>query len=235
MHNAYKPSGKYVIYIKSTKDTARAKALLGTAMATRCRIIGEYIETSVRKNYKPELEKAIAKCNEKAATLIIANIGHLPRSLAFCNACMKLDTQDPYIIAVRSTDYRVDCFQYGVQQMFLQCIDQIEVNKQTAKNALQKKMKEFIDPNTNALWKAGNPVNLEVATQNATKARQIQADNYCKEIMPVIREIQRYGDVTLQGIANALMARNLKTRRNKDEWTPAGVRNILLKAKKLNI
>ena len=84
-------------------------------------------------------------------------------------------------------------------------------------------------------WKAGNPVNLDEATINASKVRVEQADAYCREIMPVIREIQRYGKVTLQGIANALMARNIKTRRGKDTWTPMGVSNLLKKAKELGI
>ena len=97
-------------------------------------------------------------------------------------------------------------------------------------------MQTFIDPKTNKLWKAGNPSNLQsVATINATKAREQQANDYCKEIMPVIREIQRYGKVTLQGIANALMARNIKTRRGKDEWTPMGVSNLLKKAGSLGV
>ena len=76
---------------------------------------------------------------------------------------------------------------------------------------------------------------LSVATPNATRVRKQQADDYCKQIMPVIREIQRYGKVTLQGIANALMARNIKTRRGKDEWTPMGVSNLLKKAGDLGI
>ena len=79
------------------------------------------------------------------------------------------------------------------------------------------------------------PVNLDEATINASKARQQQADDYCNEIMPVIREIQRFGKVTLQGIANALMARNIKTRRGKDVWTPMGVSNLLKKAGDLGI
>ena len=84
-------------------------------------------------------------------------------------------------------------------------------------------------------WKAGNPVNLDIATINAQKVRIEQANEYCREIMPVIREIQRYGKVTLQGIADALIARNIKTRRGKDTWTPMGVSNLLKKAKELGI
>lgn len=227
MRSSYSAYGKYVVYIKSSKEKLRAKALLTKGLNGRCRVIDEYIETSVRKNYKPELEKAVAKCNEKGAKLLIPNIGHLPRSLAFCNGVMKLDSKEPYILAIRDSDHRVDIFQYYVMQMFLQCIDTNEMYKTKAKQGIALKKATG--------WKAGNPVNLDQATINASKIRIEQADTYCKEIIPIIREIQRYGAVTLQQIANALMARNIKTRRGKDIWTPIGVSNLLNKAKKLSV
>ena len=227
MRSNYSAIGKFVVYIKSTKDKARGDALLGRALTGRSTIVDRFIETSVRKNYKPELEKAVKKCNERSAKLIIPNIGHLPRSLAFCNSVSKLEGNDPYVCAIRETDGHVAVYKYHTTQMFLQCVDQIEINKKVAKKGLDKKRATG--------WKPGNPVNLDVATINATKARQQLADDYCNEIMPVIREIQRYGKVTLQGIANALMARNIKTRRGKDVWTPMGVRNLLKKAGDLGI
>ena len=227
MRSNYSAIGKFVVYIKSTKDKARGDALLGRALTGRSTIVDRFIETSVRKNYKPELEKAVKKCNARSAKLIIPNIGHLPRSLAFCNSVSKLEGNDPYICAIRETDGHVAVYKYHTTQMLLQCVDQIDINKQIAKKALDKKRATG--------WKAGNPVNLDVATINASKARQQLADDYCNEIMPVIREIQRYGKVTLQGIANALMAMNIKTRRGKDVWTPMGVRNLLKKAGDLGI
>ena len=227
MRSNYSAIGKFVVYIKSTKDKARGDALLGRALTGRSTIVDRFIETSVRKNYKPELDKAVKKCNARSAKLIIPNIGHLPRSLAFCNSVSKLEGNDPYICAIRETDGHVAVYKYHAMQMFLQCVDQININKKVAKKALDKKRATG--------WKAGNPVNLDVATINASKARQQLADDYCNAIMPVIREIQRYGKVTLQGIANALMARNIKTRRGKDVWTPMGVRNLLKKAGDLGI
>jgi len=236
MRSNYSAIGKFVVYIKSTKDKARGDALLGRALTGRSTIVDSFIETSVRKDYKPELEKAVKKCNEKAAKLIIPNIGHLPRSLAFCNSVSKLEGNDPYVCAIRETDGHVGVYKYHTMQMFLQCVDQININKQVAKKALRKKMETYIDPDTNELWKAGNPTNLlSVATPNAERVRKEQAEEYCKEIMPVIREIQRYGKVTLQGIADALMARNIKTRRGKEQWTPMGVSNLLKKAGDLGI
>lgn len=227
MRSNYSAIGKFVVYIKSTKDKARGDALLGRALTGRSTIIDMFIETSVRKNYKPELEKAVKKCNARSAKLIIPNIGHLPRSLAFCNSVAKLEGGDPYVCAIRETDGHVAVYKYHTTQMLLQCVDQIQINKKVARTALDKKRATG--------WKAGNPVNLDVATINASKARQQLADDYCNDIMPIIREIQRYGKVTLQGIANALMARNIKTRRGKDVWTPMGVSNLLKKAGILGI
>ena len=227
MRSNHSAIGKLVVYFKSKKDVARGEALLHKSLNGRARIIATFTETSVRKNYKPELEKAVKKCNSRAAKLIIPNIGHLPRSLAFCNACMKLEGNDPYVYAIREMHPNVDIWKYHAQQMYFQCIDAIALNTKKAKEAIAKKIAGG--------WKAGNPVNLDVATINASKVRVEQADAYCREIMPVIREIQRYGKVTLQEIANALMARNIKTRRGKDTWTPMGVSNLLKKAKELGI
>lgn len=228
MRSNHSANGKLVVYIKSTKDMARAEVLLGLALTGRSTIIDTFVETTVRKNKKPELEKAIKKCNERAAKLIIPNIGHLPRSLAFCNACMKLDGNEAYIYAIAEEGYKVNVWKYWAEQLFNVCVSQIELNNKAAKKGLDKKRATG--------WKAGNPVNLQtVATPNAVRVRVEQADKYCREIIPVIREIQRFGKVTLQGIADALKARNIKTRRGKTEWTPMGVSNILNKAKKLEL
>ena len=227
MRSNYSAIGKFVVYIKSTKDKARGDALLGRALTGRSTIVDMFIETEVRKDKKKELEKAVKKCNARSAKLIIPNIGHLPRSLAFCNSVMKLDGNDPYVCAIRETDGHVAVYKYHAMQMLLQCVDQMKLNKKVAKKALDKKRATG--------WKAGNPVNLDIATINASKARQQLADDYCNEIIPVIREIQRFGKVTLQGIADALIARNIKTRRGKNTWTPMGVSNLLKKAKELGI
>ena len=227
MRSNHSANGKLVVYIKSTKDMARAEVLLGLALTGRSTIIDTFVETTVRKNKKPELEKAIKKCNERAAKLIIPNIGHLPRSLAFCNGVMKLEGNDAYIYAIAEEGYKVDVWKYWAEQLFNVCVSQIELNNKAAKKGLDKKRATG--------WKAGNPVNLDVATINASKARERLADDYCRAIIPQIREIQRFGKVTLQGIADALKARNIKTRRGKTEWTPMGVSNILNKAKKLEL
>ncbi len=47
-------------------------------------------------------------------------------------------------------------------------------------------------------------------------------------VAPIIREVQAAGITTLQGIADALNARGIKTARGR-QWAPATVRNVLLR------
>jgi hypothetical protein len=73
MRSNYSAIGKFVVYIKSTKDKARGDALLGRALTGRSTIVDMFIETSVRKNYKPELDKAVKKCNANVFTVCRSN------------------------------------------------------------------------------------------------------------------------------------------------------------------
>ena len=84
----------------------------------------------------------------------------------------KLEGNDPYVCAIRETDGHVGVYKYHTTQMLLQCVDQININKQIAKKALRKNMETYIDPDTNELWKAGNPVNLQSIATTKCKLKQ---------------------------------------------------------------
>jgi hypothetical protein len=230
-----KPRGKYVTYIKSGKEKERGRHLINLVLGAGTTHIDEFIETKGRKNFKPELEKAIQKCNERSAKLLIPNIGHLPRNLTACSHFMKLDnSQEVQVFGIIEIREYTAVFGYGVLQMHLQCLDQIKSVSKKARAGLYKKMNE-IDPNTGKNWKAGNKVNLSYATLRASKKRSALADAYVESIIGEIREIQRFGKTTLQQIADALIARGHRTRRGKNTWTPTGVSNVIKKANKLGI
>ena len=60
-----------------------------------------------------------------------------------------------------------------------------------------------------------------------SKARTAKYQAYKKTVMPIIKEIQESGIKTLQGIANALSDRKVKTAYGKDKWHPSQVKNLL--------
>jgi hypothetical protein len=62
-----------------------------------------------------------------------------------------------------------------------------------------------------------------VATLKAT------ADQKAANVLPVIREVQGAGVTTLQGIADALTARGVKTPKGAT-WTATAVRRVLARA-----
>ena len=51
-----------------------------------------------------------------------------------------------------------------------------------------------------------------------SKARTAKYQAYKKTVMPIIKEIQASGVKSLQGIADALSDRKIKTRYGKDIW-----------------
>ena len=55
------------------------------------------------------------------------------------------------------------------------------------------------------------------------------ADRFAANVAPVIRDIERAGVTTLQGIADALSARGIRTARGR-RWYATTVRNVLDRA-----
>ena len=60
-----------------------------------------------------------------------------------------------------------------------------------------------------------------------SKARTAKYQSYKKDVMPIIKEIQASDVKTLQGIADALTDRKVKTAFGKDKWYPSQVKNLL--------
>ena len=60
-----------------------------------------------------------------------------------------------------------------------------------------------------------------------SKARTAKYQAYKKTVLPIIKEIQASGVKSLQGIADALSDREIKTRYGKDIWHPSQVKNLL--------
>lgn len=60
-----------------------------------------------------------------------------------------------------------------------------------------------------------------------SKARTAKYQAYKKTVLPIIKELQAADVKTLQGIANALSDRKVKTAYGKDKWHPSQVKNLL--------
>ena len=70
------------------------------------------------------------------------------------------------------------------------------------------------------------------ASRLGVQANIASADRFAANVLPVIREIQAAGIVTLQGIAKALNARGVRTARGR-KWYPNSVKRVLARKSRL--
>jgi DNA invertase Pin-like site-specific DNA recombinase len=99
--------------------------------------------------------------------------------------------------------------------------------------ALAEKERAMISARTKAALGAakargvalGGP-KLEEARVQAAEAVKNSADGFAANVLPIIREIQKAGAVTLREIARALNARGVSTARGGG-WYATSVRNVL--------
>lgn len=225
------PQGDVVVYIKRKKDVQRARELVAAGIErTRGKVIAEYIEDArpSRPNYKPMLIKAVDKVNEKAnRQLLVPNIGYLTRNMTAITEFLRLEGVNLHpFIALGEYNRKLEFIEMHPASLLVAALDMAKRHSKNRSDGIARKKATG--------WKAGNP-KLDIAKLKASRAREKLADEYTKNIIKTIRQIQSYDQTTLQQIANALMQRGLKTRRGKETWTPAGVSNILKRATKLRI
>jgi DNA invertase Pin-like site-specific DNA recombinase len=75
--------------------------------------------------------------------------------------------------------------------------------------------------------KLGNPRAAETAGK-AHAAHRAAADQFASNVLPIVREIQASGLMTLREIAAALNARGVRSARG-GQWHSTAVRNLLLR------
>lgn len=176
----------------------------------RGELLAEYTEIeSGKKNDRPALSDALALCRLQKATLLIARLDRLARSVAFISNLM---------------DSGVDFV----------AVDMPEANRLTLHilAAVAEHEREAISIRTKAALQAakargvklGNPHAAQAAPL-AHKAIQQQADQFAATLAPLIEKMRDQG-MSLAAVAKELNSRNIQTARGR-KWYPATVRNLL--------
>lgn len=214
---------KYVAYYRvSTKKQGYSglgieaqKAMVAGFLKPDDEVLDEFTEVeSGRCKNRPILIKALLFAKHKNATLLIAKLDRLTRSVRFIT---ELQESNVKFVAC-------DCPEANetmVQLMVVMAEWEARQTSERTKAALaQAKLRGV---------KLGRPQNLRTTQadrQKAVKALQEKADNFAKSMMPIISDIQSGGIVSYRGIARELNRRDFKTSR-KRQWTGTTVRNLL--------
>ena len=173
-------------------------------------LLDEFTEIeSGRKNDRPALNEALTLCRKKKATLLIARLDRLARSVSFISNLM---------------DSGVDFI----------AVDMPEANRLTIHilAAVAEHEREAISLRTKAALKAaklrgtklGNP-NAAQAAPIAHKVNQEQADHFAQTLAPLIERMREH-KMSYAAIAYDLNDRKIPTARGRI-WYPTTVRNVL--------
>jgi len=176
------------------------------------KLVAELTEIeSGKRAERPKLVEAVKAAKKHRATLVIAKLDRLSRNVAFIANLMEAGVE--FVAA-----------------------DMPHANRLTVHilAAVAEHEREMISQRTRAALAAvksrgvqlGNRSNIEVAQARSRQARMIQADQFASNILPVVLQIKRAGVQTLNGIAETLNARGLRTARG-GEWRAIQVKRVL--------
>lgn len=219
-------SGKFVSYIRVSTQrqgtsglglAAQTKAVADYLNGGAWKLVGEFTEVeSGKRNDRPQLAAALAACKKHKATLVIAKLDRLARSVAFVSGLMEAGVDFVAVdmpLANRLTVHILAAVAEHEREMIS---NRTRVALQAAK-ARGRRLGWSIESRKDE--------QLQAAQRGAAKGRE-QAVAFARNILPVIESIRSSGLSTLAGIAQALNDRGVKTARG-GAWYPTTVRNVL--------
>jgi len=219
--------GRYVAYYRVSTDRqgqsglgldAQRKAVMDHLNGGT--MLDSFTEVeSGRRNDRPELAKALDLCRRKKATLVIAKLDRLARNVAFISNLMDANVD---LVAVDMPQAN----RLTLHIMAAMAEHEAQAVSQRTKAALQAAK----DRGRKLGWSIPSRRGEQVlASAKGVTSNMATADQFAANVAPVIRDIEHAGVTTLQGIANALNARGIRTARGR-QWYATTVKNVLQRA-----
>lgn len=213
-------SGRFVSYLRVSTDQqgrsglgleAQREAVAAFLNGGDWKLVGEFVEVeSGKRADRPELACALAACKRHKATLVVAKLDRLSRSVAFLSALMESGAEF------------VACDNPHANKLMVHMLAAFAEHERDQISARTKAALAAAKARGTAL---GNP-RIDEARGRAATALKGDADQRASNVLPIIRAIQASGATSLRDVAAALNARGVKTARG-GEWYASTVRNIL--------
>jgi DNA invertase Pin-like site-specific DNA recombinase len=217
-------TGKYIAYYRVSTDR-QGKSGLGLEAQQKAvsdflnggDLVDEYTEVeSGKRNQRPALAEALEACKRQKAKLVIAKLDRLARNLHFISGLMESKVE--FICADMP---EADRSFLQVAAVFAEwegrkISERTKAALQAAKARGQK-----------LGWSMPSRKQEQAsASRKGVQAHTASADNFARNVLPIIHDIEAAGRATLKGIADALNARGIKTARD-GKWYAATVKNVL--------
>lgn len=170
-------------------------------------LVEEHVEVeSGRHNDRPVLAKALAACRRSGATLVIAKLDRLARSVHFISGLMEAK------VAFVAVDIP------SANPLMLHMLAAFAEHERLA-----------ISERTKAALAAAKARGVRLGTYGATlaAANRFAAGEFAETLAPVVQEIKLAGASTLREIGDGLEARGIATREGVRCWAPTTVARLI--------
>ena len=183
-------------------------------------LLGEHVEIDTGKaadalERRPELAAALARARTAKCSVVVAKLDRLSRDVRFISGLMA--HRVPFIVA----ELGVDADPFMLHRYAALAEPERALISARTKAALAAKKAAGARP--------GNPRAAEVAPM-AHAANRAAADQFAANALPIVQSIQAAGVRALQGIAETLNDRGVRTARG-GQWHASTVANLLARAR----
>ena len=219
--------GKQVLYFRvSTQKQGRSGLGLSAQRESvhqflnggKWETIGEFVEVeSGKRSDRPQLEKALKLARVHNATLVVAKIDRLSRSVAFISKLMESGVK--FVAADMPEANQLTIHIMAAMAEHERKLISLRV-KDSLKQAKLRGVKLGSPKSylTDADRKLGSKIGAEVRTNNAV-AKAL-------DLMEIVEDIKLTGITSLKGISRELTNRGVPTPRGKDTWYPQTVKRL---------
>jgi DNA invertase Pin-like site-specific DNA recombinase len=205
---------------------AQRKAVEDLCGSRGWELIAEYTEIeSGKRNDRPELAEALRRAKLTGATLVVAKLDRLSRSVAFLSALQESGAKFVAADMPEANELTVH---------ILAAVAQAE------RKAISRRTREALQAAKARGVKLGNP-NGAAPLRRARKgnsaalaARKADVDGRCRELAAEIAAIREGGARSLREIAAGLNERRIEAPRG-GTWHPSGVRRLLERLERLEL
>jgi len=216
--------GRFVAYYRvSTQGQGRSglgleaqrKAVQDYLDGGHWNLIGEFTEIeSGKRADRPKLAEAMRAAKRHKATLVIAKLDRLARSVAFISEIMEGDVEFVAVDMPMANRLTVHILA-AVAEHEREMISQRTISALAAAKARGTLL--------------GNRTNIEIAQRNSRAVRSKASAQFVLNLIPVIQQIRESGFTSLREVAGALNARGIPSARG-GEWHPTQVKRVLERA-----
>lgn len=223
--------GRFVTYYRvstakqgaSGLGLAAQRSAVATYLKEHGQVIAEFKEVeSGRRSDRPALEQALAAARVHRVPIVVAKVDRLTRSVAFLSRLLESGVEVCFadLPAVEGPTGR-----FMLQQMA--AVAELEAGLISARTraALDAAKKRGVK-----LGGFRGASISKIALQASRAARGRMAAQRANDLMPTLRELQREGVTSHEGLARALTDRRIPTSRGHTEWTGVQVARVLRRA-----